>query len=352
MLSFRTELENPVVQRDIIDLEKKIRLHKEGKLDDEKFRSLRLARGIYGQRQAGVQMIRIKIPYGRLTAHQLRTIADLSDEFASSNLHATTRQDIQIHYVSLDRTPELWSKLEEQDITLREACGNAVRNITASAHAGIDKNEPFDITPYAHAFFKYFLRNPIANELGRKFKIAFSSSEEDSAFALIHDIGLIPKIRIENGQETRGFKVVIGGGLGANPYLAEEAFDFLPENQILPFAEALIRVFGRFGERKRRQKARLKFLLQDLGLQGLLDLVKAEWNANQVKEFTIDRDTVATASPQAANKSYEAVTIQDTEKYKKWLATNVFEQKQEGFYGVWLKVQLGDISSDTARKLG
>src|SRR5690349_10050762 len=168
MQSFRTELEdinNPVVARDIVDLEKKIRLFRDGKIDDEKFRSLRLVRGIYGQRQPGVQMIRIKLPFGRVTTKQLRRIADISDEYASSNLHATTRQDIQIHFVSLDRTPELWTKLEKDDITLREACGNTVRNITASPTAGIDPKELFDVSPYAYEMFKYFLRNPICQEM-------------------------------------------------------------------------------------------------------------------------------------------------------------------------------------------
>ena len=164
MQSFRTELEdlnNPVVARDIIDLEKRIKLFRDGKIDEEKFRSLRLARGIYGQRQPGVQMVRFKLPYGRLSTKQLRRIADISDEYASSNLHATTRQDIQIHHVSLDRTPELWAKLEQDDITTREACGNTVRNVTGSPTAGIDPKELFDVSPYAHATYQYFLRNPI-----------------------------------------------------------------------------------------------------------------------------------------------------------------------------------------------
>ena len=157
MESFRTELENPVVEKDILDLEKKIFQFKNNKIDEEKFRSLRLARGVYGQRQQGVQMIRIKLPMGKFTAKQLRRIADVSDEYASSNLHITTRQDIQIHYVLLDRTPELWADLEKDGITLREACGNTVRNVTASVMAGVDPNEEFDVTPYANEFFEYFL---------------------------------------------------------------------------------------------------------------------------------------------------------------------------------------------------
>ena len=159
MQSFRSELENPIVEQDIIDLEKKIRAFREGKIHDEKFRSLRLARGIYGQRQPGVQMVRIKLPFGKLSFKQLLRIADISDKYASRNLHFTTRQDIQIHYVSLDRTPQLWAELQEDDVTIREACGNTVRNVTASPTAGIDPKEPFDVSPYAHATFEYFLRN-------------------------------------------------------------------------------------------------------------------------------------------------------------------------------------------------
>ena len=174
MQSFRTEIENPIVERDIIELEKKICLFKEGRIDEERFRSLRLARGVYGQRQQGVQMIRIKLPYGKVTGNQLLRIADVADEFSTGKLHITTRQDIQIHYVSLDRTPELWAQLEKDDVTLREACGNTVRNVTASETAGIDINEPFDVSPYAHAVFQFFLRNPVCQEMGRKFKISFS----------------------------------------------------------------------------------------------------------------------------------------------------------------------------------
>jgi sulfite reductase (ferredoxin) len=267
MLGFRSELENlnnPVVEQDIIDLADKIAKFKNLQIDEDKFRALRLARGVYGQRQPGVQMIRIKIPYGKMSFRQLRRIAGLSDEYASGKLHATTRQDIQIHYVSLDKTPELWAKLEQDNITLREACGNTVRNVTASDKAGIDPNEPFDVSPYAYAVFEYFLRNPVCQEMGRKFKIALSSSEEDSAFAFIHDVGLIPKVKFENGKEVRGFKVLIGGGLGAQPFLAQIAYEFLEEDLLIPFIEGLLRVFDRYGERARRQKARLKFLLNDL----------------------------------------------------------------------------------------
>ncbi|MFN9110184.1 MAG: nitrite reductase, partial [Bacteroidota bacterium] len=206
MQSFRTELENPIVEKDIIELEQKIRAFREGSMPEEKFRSLRLARGVYGQRQPGVQMVRIKLPYGKMTLAQWRRIAAVSDEYSTGNLHLTTRQDIQIHFVSLDRTPQLWADLEKDNVTLREACGNTVRNITASDTAGIDPEEPFDITPYAHAMFEYFLRKPVCQEMGRKFKIAFSNTDKDTALTFMHDLGVIPKVKTIDGKEVRGFK--------------------------------------------------------------------------------------------------------------------------------------------------
>jgi sulfite reductase (ferredoxin) len=183
MQSFRTEIENPVVEKDIIELADKIYQFKNLQIDEEKFRSLRLARGVYGQRQEGVQMIRIKIPYGKVKSNQLRRIANVSDEYTRGRLHITTRQDIQIHYVAIDRTPEFWAELEKDEITLREACGNVVRNVTASETAGIDVDEPFDVSPYADALYKFFLRNPICQEMGRKFKVSFSSTYEDTGLS-------------------------------------------------------------------------------------------------------------------------------------------------------------------------
>lgn len=348
MQSFRTELENPVVEKDILDLEKKIREFREGKIPAEKFRSLRLARGIYGQRQPGVQMVRIKLPFGKVTFKQLLRIADVSDEYASRNLHLTTRQDIQIHFVSLDRTPELWSRLDEDDITIREACGNTVRNVTSSPLAGIDPREPFDVSPYAHATFEYFLRNPICQEMGRKFKIGFSSSEEDTAFSYIHDVGFIPKVRMEDGREVRGFKVVLGGGLGAQPAIASVVYEFLHEDLIIPFTESVLRVFDRYGERNNRNKARMKFLIAKLGLEEVLRLVEEERIANKSRVYSIDRNTVPQPEPPAPAVVSAAEPADET-RYRDWLATNVFEQKQAGFYGVFVKVPTGDIPTERAR---
>ncbi len=347
MQSFRTEHENALVEKDIIDLANKIELFREGKIHDEKFRSLRLARGVYGQRQQGVQMIRIKLPYGKMTFEQWKKIADISDEYSTGNLHLTTRQDVQIHFVSLDRTPELWSKLEEEDITLREACGNTVRNVTASPTSGIDTQEPFDVTPYADAVFRYFLRNPICQEMGRKFKISFSNTDEDTALSYMHDMGFIPKI--QNGK--RGFKIVVGGGLGAQPMLAALAHDFLEENQIIPYLEATIRVFDRHGERNSRHKARIKFLIQKIGFEAFIQLVADEWKA--LKNKTVEIDTTSGKWEVKVNEMPSVVSDLkiETDAFDIWKKTNVFAQKQNGYYGIYVRVLNGNIHSTTTRSL-
>ncbi len=339
-----------VVEKDIVDLGNKIELFKHGKISDDKFRALRLARGVYGQRQQGVQMIRIKLPFGKVTTTQLRRISDVSDEFSTGKLHITTRQDIQIHYVSLDRTPALWEELEKDDITLREACGNTVRNVTASPAAGIDPNEPFDVAPYADLVFRYFLRKPFGQELGRKIKIAFSNSQLDDAYTFIHDFGFIPKI--ENG--IHGFKVLVGGGLGAQPILAKVAYEFLPAEEIIPFIEASIRVFDRYGERNSRNKARLKYLVAKIGFDQFLEYVALEKQAVQY-DFETDfalyqqqKEYPAILAPISKNNYLDSVT---DSSFKQWVKTNTFEQKQAGYFGVYLKVLLGNFTTDQARKL-
>lgn len=346
MQSFRTEIENPIVEKDIIDLGTKIHLFKEGKIADDKFRSVRLARGIYGQRQQGVQMIRIKRPYGKMTSAQLRRICEVSDEYSTGRLHITTRQDIQIHFVDIERTPELWSELEKDEVTIREACGNTVRNVTASETAGIDVNEPFDVSPYAHALFEYFLRNPPNQEMGRKFKVSFSASDADTGLSYLHDLGFIAKIK--NG--VRGFKVLIGGGLGAQPYHAEDLYDFLPADKIIPLMETVVRVFDRYGERSNRNKARMKFLLQNIGLDKFKELLDAERSAVPFKTYPIDAD--AYPQPKVASVAVtQNVIIKDQKAFEQWKATNLVPQKQDGFVAVGVRVKLGDFYTKEARQL-
>lgn len=345
MQSFRTELENQVVEKDILELERKIHEFHGGKLDEEKFRSLRLARGVYGQRQEGVQMIRIKLPYGKVTSKQLLRICDVSDEYSTGRLHITTRQDIQIHYVDLNRTPQLWAELEKDEITLREACGNTVRNVTASETAGIDVDEPFDVSPYAHALFQYFLRNPVSQEMGRKFKVSFSASDADTGLSYMHDLGFIAKI--QNGEI--GFKVMLGGGLGSQPRHADELYSFLPADQIIPLMETVVRVFDRYGERKSRAKARMKFLLKDLGLDGFKELLAAEKTAVPFDTFPIDLE--AYPKVKVSELEVPAVEISDVKAFEQWKSTNVIPQKQPGYVALGIKVLLGDFYTDKARLL-
>ncbi|TDT38683.1 sulfite reductase (ferredoxin) [Maribacter spongiicola] len=345
MQSFRTEIENQVVAKDILELERKIHEFHGGKLDEEKFRSLRLARGVYGQRQEGVQMIRIKLPYGKVTSKQLLRICDVSDEYSTGRLHITTRQDIQIHYVDLNRTPQLWSELEKDDITLREACGNTVRNVTASETAGVDVDEPFDVSPYAHALFQYFLRNPVSQEMGRKFKVSFSASDADTGLSYMHDLGFIAKI--ENGEV--GFKVMLGGGLGSQPRHADELYSFLPADQIIPLMETVIRVFDRYGERKSRAKARMKFLLKDLGLDGFKELLAAEKTAVPFDTFPIDPEDYPKVK--VSQLEVPKVEIADSKEFEQWKSTNVVSQKQPGYVALGIKVLLGDFYTDKARLL-
>lgn len=355
-----------VAKRDIIDLNQKINAFNTGATPEEVFRKFRLTRGVYGQRQPGVQMIRIKLPYGHITADQLVRIADTSDKFATGNLHATTRQDIQLHFVKLSDSPQLWADLEDAGITLKEACGNTIRNVTASSIAGIDPDEPFDVTPITHSIFTYFLRNPINQDMGRKFKIAVSSSEKDTALAFIHDVGLIAKMGVNAAGETvRGFKVLIGGGLGAQPFSAQTAFEFLEEKDVIPFIEALLRVFDRYGERVRRHKARMKFLLNDLGLEDMLAKVEEERTAVKNKVFEIPDDLFGTKEVESViyadrpslseadilKIAAESIEADKLDIFTKWLRTNTFEQKQKGWYAVQLRVLLGDMHSDIARSL-
>ncbi|MEM7104385.1 MAG: nitrite/sulfite reductase [Bacteroidota bacterium] len=340
-------------QKDIRELESKIERFKLGTIPEEKFKAYRLTRGVYGQRQTGVQMFRIKIPFGKLTVAQLTRIADVSEKYTNGNLHTTTRQNIQYHFVKLDDSPAIWADLAEVGITAREACGNTVRTVTGSAKAGIDPDEAFDISPYAQALSDYFLRNPICQDMGRKIKMAFSSSDRDSAFVYFHDLGFIPKIKIENGVEKRGFKVLIGGGLGAQAKTAKPVFEFLDANKIIPFTAAVLRVFDRYGEREKRFKARLKFLVDDrrgIGIDKFLSLVDEELEILNVQTIEIDL-----GEPKFPNTRFNAdgheETVEDENAYAKWLKTNVFEQKQIGWFGVSIKLPLGNIDSERARKL-
>src|SRR6185369_11803768 len=245
--------------------EDQINKYRAGEIDETKMQKVRLHFGTYAQRQEGVQMQRIKIPGGFLTADQLVRLADAADQFGSSFIHFTTREDAQIYYVKLEEAPALLRFLAEAAVTTREACGNTVRNITACYRAGTSATECFDVWPYADALFRYLVRNKFNQNLGRKFKIAFEGCAEDHSALRIHDLGFWATTREQSGEVERGFRVYLGGGLGSTPQLAQLYTDFLPAEDIFNLAASILRLFDRYGERKARMKARMKFLIQSMG---------------------------------------------------------------------------------------
>jgi sulfite reductase (ferredoxin) len=229
-----------------------------------------------------------------------------------------------------------------------------VRNITASDTAGIDPEEPFDVTPSAHAMFEYFLRKPVNQEMGRKFKIAFSSSEKDTALVFMHDLGVIPRIRVVDGKEIRGFKVLVGGGLGAQPHLAITTHEFLDEDLLIPYLESVLRVFDRYGERNSRHKARIKFLIAKIGIDAFNELVAHEQLALTHQRYKINADGQLSPGNKASESTFTTHNSQftiDPFKFQVWKAINIFKQKQEGYYAVYVRVPNGNISSHSSRRL-
>lgn len=340
---------DPEFLEDISVFENAMRSFLAGTLPDEKWRPFRLVNGIYGQRQGGTwQMVRIKLPAGIASSDQLERSADLAQEFGRGLVHLTTRQDFQIHWVPLERVPDFMRGLAESGMTTREACGNAVRNVAAEALAGVNPAEAFDVTPYANAVAEFLLRHPKTQGLPRKFKIAFSGSDDDAGQAAINDIGCIARIR---GRE-RGFEVRVGGGLGVQPHPAQLLHEFLPATQLCASAEAIVRVFDRTGERKDRKKARLKYVLMRLGIDGFREEYEKELKevlgGERLKPFP-DLDSFVqrfAAPPLALRAPSEApASVADSE----WFRANVLPQKQPGYYAVTAWVRMGDITSANLR---
>jgi len=322
----------------------------------EVFRRFRLQHGIYGQRQEGVQMVRLKIPFGGLNPQQLRCLADIAEEYSRGIGHVTTRQNVQFHFVKLERVGEIMRKLAAVGMTTREACGNTVRNVTASPHTGVCPDEAFDVTPYVLAVYKLFIRNPICENLPRKFKIAFSDCPKDAGLTPIHDIGLMAMKQQVNGHKIPGFRVTVGGGLGPSPrkpYLLEE---FVPLQDFLPVCEAVVRVFNRHGNRKNRSTARMKFLIEKIGFEQFYHLYKQEYD--WIKE-TRDSKAYAVPMPQEEQPPNGRRRIskppdgngQGNTKFSDWLKTNVVAQKQPGYCMVHVRLIIGDITSSQLRSL-
>jgi len=344
------------IEAEISRFEERARQLVNGEITAEQFRPFRLKHGTYGQRQPGFQMLRVKIPAGVLTSSQLRVLADIGDRFSTGRGHLTTRENVQFHFVKLENVSTAMRMLADSGLTTREACGNTVRNVTACPVAGICSGEAFDVTPYALGVSRYLLRHPDFHDLPRKFKIAFSGCENDGdcAVAGIHDVGLIAQVRGNNGTSRRGFKVLVGGGLGSLPTEAAALTDFLPEEELLPTIESVLRVFLETGNRKNKLMARMKFVLRAKGIEEFRRLVaeKRKVASAPAEKFVVPSPiqpslvTIATIP-----LSSTPVDTQTDPEYDRWTEHNLMSQRQAGYGAVWIKLPAGTFYSNQMRGL-
>src|SRR5262245_16641415 len=367
--------------REIDIFETQIALRKQGKVEERLFAESRLRRGVYGQRYDNGQrhdgtqvrqlsypderptkgphtiwnapgMQRIKTPYGWLNANQLEQLADLAEEYSDAIAHITTLQNVQLHFVNIEDTPTVMRRLAAVGITTREACGNSVRNVTACPYAGVCPDEAFDVTPYARALSRFLLGHPDCQDFGRKFKPAFSGCYQHACGLVnMHDLGVVAETRVVGGQEKRGLRLVVGGGLGSVPYQAKLFDEFLAPEELLPITQAIARVFARFGEKKNRHRARIKFLVHELGIDKFKDLVLEErkvlphdprWTEYVADAIRESEQPLAQPSPMPTSGS---------EEFQRWLKTNIRPQKQDGYVVATVTLPLGDITPAQLRSL-
>ena len=372
----------PTMAEEIDVYENQMELRKQEKLEEKVFAELRLRRGAYGQRYDNGQrydgtktqdipfprrgltkgpetefdapgMQRIKIPFGKLSAEQVEVLADCAEEYSNAVLHITTRQDIQLHFIDIEDTPDMHRRLASVGITTREACGNSVRNVTGCPKAGICRDEQFDISPYAKAETWFLLGHRDVQDFGRKFKIAYSGcGQEGCARVMMHDLGFVAAVRGVNGAEERGFRVVVGGGLGPVPHVAKELYEFMPEQQMLPVSQAIARVYARLGEKRNRNKARIKFLVAKLGIEEFRKLVDEELQSMEEDPQWSDwLDEAHLPVIEGLSAPATDGTARPEPGFEDWAKTNVYDQRQEGFVAVTVNLPLGDITSRQARKL-
>lgn len=386
MATWKEQLQDSISEdlaRQIDIFEGQIELRKQGKLDEKVFAETRLRRGAYGQRYDNGQrhdgletrsldfpnsdlfkgpgtywdapgMMRIKLPFGGLTVQQMKVLADLADEYSDNILHVTTRQDIQLHYVHIEDTPDLMRRLAAVDITTQEACGNSVRNITACERSGVCHDEKFDVTPYSDAMAQFLLGHDDVQDFGRKMKIAFSGCEQHACgLVKMHDIGFLARTIEKEGETIKGFMVFVGGGLGSVPHQAKILADFVAEDKILPLAQAVSRVFARHGEKQNRNRARLKFLIGKIGIEEFRRLVKEE-----LETLPADNAHTAYIADELPNYAEEparqGLTLNGTplpDNFYDWYRTNVYKQKQAGYSLVTIKLPLGDLTGNQMRQL-
>jgi len=326
-----------------------------GELDPEVFKPIRLKHGVYGVRGSDTHMIRVKLPGGRLTAHQFAKLGDIAEKYAQGVGHVTTRQDIQYHYVTIEDVPRVLRELESVGITTREACGNSVRNVTACPLAGICSKEVFDVGPHALSLAQHLLRNPKSQDLPRKFKISVSGCDTDCAMAAIHDIGLVGRKRIVNGKEQFGFRLMAAGGLGSWPRPAMPIAEFIRVEDVPVWSEAIVEVFAQFGNRKDRNKARMKFVLAEKGFEWfqneILTRVAAR-GVNVEEALSFHAEAPSNHNGNGNGNGHHQALVQiapvgasPEEINAPWFETNVWQQKQPDLAAAWVKLPSGAITT-------
>ena len=325
-----------------------VKLYRQGKIAKDIFRRFRLQHGAYGSRMTDdYSMIRIKAPAGQIYPYQLKKLAQLSEAFSIGSAHVSTRQSIQLHWVVLEDVSEVMRGLAEVGMTSREACGNSVRNVMCSPLAGVCSNEAFDATPYAFAITKFFLRNPLSQNLPRKFKFNFTCCEKHGMARMV-DVGLIPQTREVNGDSQRGFKIFLGGGLGNKSFVGHQLEEFTPEEDLLYTSIAVIRIFDRLGNRKNLARNRMRYLVDEMGWDDFQNTIlkeRAVMRATQSIIVKLDIDDSATEIKKSISISEES-GAPNTGGYSRWCKTSTIKQKQDGYCCVFINLEAGDITSN------
>ncbi len=345
----------PFMESEVVNFEEESARYQSGEQDNAEFTPFRLRQGVYGQRQADVQMIRVKLPGGIVNADSLEVLGDIAEHYAPLGKgHLTTRENVQFHHVPLPQCPDVLRKLGAVGLSSREACGNTVRNVVGCPTAGVDADEVFDPTPYLTGYVRFGVRHPITQSFPRKFKSAFTGTDSrDTVAAAIQDLTYISQVRVEDGVEKRGFKVYVGGGTSIMPRLAKPLYEFLPEEDYLRLALAIWTVFDKaVSLRKNRMMARLKVLIDRIGLEefrGLVEAELAEIGPIDPKEYIADEDIYREYPPEPPASAGD--TGNGSGEYNYWLETNVVAQKQAGYNVVYVKPVRGDLTPDQFRGL-